>query len=341
MAFYKCSKCGRVWQQPVKVCPYCLIKLEKMKSGKSGVIGISKVSIPTLFHPKVPYFLLLVKDENNNRWAHKSIKEVNINEELHYEADKDAVAVWRIKYDIFEAVEKALSLIKLDLNGNSKVLIMPTLISPNHPYFRENTSPEFLKAVLDFVLSKNAKIENIKVGTQSFDEMPIEASVQKSGLLEVCMEKNIMPIDLSKGAFVSQDGLEISEEVLKADIVLNLAILKMGKASAVNNTFRVLKKENYESLKYLSNEKDIINKIEKALPNVITLGEAEFVQRSNKLIAFMGLILAGKNPLRIDRVFNEIATANNVPEIIRDINIEDIKTVGREIEEVKYNAETF
>jgi len=39
--------------------------------------------------------------------------------------------------------------------------------------------------------------------------------------------------------------LEISEEVFKVDLILNLPILKIGKASSCENLFFLLKKENY------------------------------------------------------------------------------------------------
>ena len=342
MAFYKCSKCERIWQQPVKICPYCFIDVEKMKSKGAKVIGVSKVDIPTLFHPQTPYFLLVLEDSNGNKWVHKSVKELKIGDELKFKSDKDAIAVWRIKYDIPEAIEKTEELLGgLNLNENSKVLVLPTLVSPNHTYSRDNTSQDFLKAVLDLLFEKGIKPENMKIGTQSFDEIPIEASAQKSGLLDVCLKRNIVPLDLSKTNFVKQGNLEISEEVTKADLVLNLAILKMDKASATENMFRVLKKENYSGLKYLSSDKDIAEELGKSISNVLTLGEAEFVKRGNKLAAYMGLIISGKNAMHIDRVFNEIATVNTIPEILKDINIEDIKVVGREIREVKYNAETF
>ncbi len=342
MAFYKCPKCERIWQQPVKTCPYCFVDILKMKGEGAKVIGVSKVDIPTLFHPQTPYFLLVLEDNNGNRWVHKSVKEFKVGDEVRFNSGKDAVVVWRIKYDIPEAIERTEELLGgLSLDENSKVLVLPTLISPNHTYFRDNTSPEFLKAVLDLLFEKGIRLENLKVGTQSFDEIPIEASAQKSGLLDVCLKRNIIPLDLSKTNFVKQGELEISEEVIKANLVLNLSILKMDKASATENMFRMLKKENYSGLKYLSSDKDIAEELEKSTLNVLTLGEAEFVKRGNKLATFMGLIISGKNALHVDRVFNEVATANAVPEILKDINVEDIKVVGREIREVKYNAEVF
>jgi len=159
MAFYQCKKCKKIWQYLIEKCPDCFLKLERILSKKIKVIGVSKVNIPTFFHPKVPYFVLLLKDENGNRWVQKSVKEYKIGEEFKIEtvSDKEAVAIWRVKYDILEAIEKVVDLLGgLELKENYKVLILPTLISSTHSYFRDNTSPEFLEATLKFLFANNS-----------------------------------------------------------------------------------------------------------------------------------------------------------------------------------------
>ncbi|MFA5087209.1 MAG: hypothetical protein WC470_02835 [Candidatus Paceibacterota bacterium] len=311
-----------------------------MASGQNKVIAVSKVFIPTIKHPIVPYFACVVEDENKNKWAHKTVEEVKEGDKLVFEsnADRNAVGIWRIKYDYADAIEKALELIGgIDLNENSKILILPTLISANQPYFRENTSPEFLTSVLSFLFSKKIKLENIKIATQSFTELSVEAMASRSGLLDVCLKNKITPIDLSKSNFVKQGNLEIVEEIVGADIVLNLGMLKAGNVAATENVFRVLKKENYLGLKYLNSEKDIAKELEKALPNLVSLGEAEYIQTSDGFIAFLGIILASRNFINLDRVLNEIVSQKELPEIIAQINLEEIPIAGRAIKEIKLN----
>jgi uncharacterized protein (DUF362 family) len=337
MSFYNCSKCQRTWQYELKTCPYCFSELNKVESKKAKVFAISKVMIPTLTHPNVPYFALILEDENGHKWTHKSIKEYKVGEELEFDKNENGVAIWRIKYDISEAILKVLELLDCKPKEDLKVLILPTLTSPNHAYLRENTSPQFLEGVFEYLSNNN--IKNIKVAAQSFDEMPVGVSAQKSGLLDVCLKRNITPFDLAKTNFISKDDLEISEEILNADLVLNLGALKMGKAEASLNSFKILKKDNYSKLKYLSSEKEIAEKLNNVLSNIITLGDAESVQRSNKVNTYLGLILASKNTLKLDRIFNEIVKANKMPEITKDL--ENIETVGRDINEVNYNAEVF
>ena len=348
MAFYRCPKCKKTWQYPIEKCPNCFLKLEKLKSTKIRVAGISKVQIPTMFHPKTPYFVLLLEDENGNKWVQKTVKEYEIGDLFKVEpcTDKKAVAIWRVKYDIFEAIEMVIELLggiiphQKSWRG-AKILILPTLISPKHPHLAENTSPEFLESTIKHLLENGAKIENIKVAGQSFDEIPIEASAKKSQLSKVCKEFNILPINLAQGEFIKKDSFEISKEVFNSDLIVSLPILKMGKISATENILKLLKKENYLGLKYLYSEKEIFKKLKDALPEIFTLAEAQSIQKPNGFIAHLGLVLASFNSLNLDKILFEATNFKDLPEILKGIKIEDIPIFGREIEEVQFNAEKY
>jgi len=350
--FYQCQKCKRVWQHPIQKCPYCFLKVKPLKSNKAKVIGISKVSIPTLLHPKVPYFVVLLEDEKGNRWVQKSKREYKIGEQLRYEprTDKNTVSIWRVKYDVLEAIERVIELMGgIRIDQNSKILIVPTLVSPVHPHFAENTSPEVLEAVIKFLLQRGAKPENIKIGAQSFTEIPIEVSAQKSRLLEVCLKYKVVPLDLSKTKFILKKlngfSFEISEEVFNHDFVINLPTLnldlKLGVRGATENLTRLLKKESYFSLKYLYSEEKILENISSILPeSLLNIADGISVQKTNKIAAFLGLVFGSFDPLNLDRVFAEVCMREDLPEYLKKVRIDDILVVGREIEEVQYNIET-
>ena len=372
--FYKCPKCSRVWEYPLEACPFDFAPLSGMESKTAKVVSVSKVSIPTLFHPAAPYYSLLLQDEQGNLWAHKSETEFKAGDEFKLMPNASAVAIWRIKFDARAAIKKAIELIGgIDINSGSKVVVMPTLAAASHEYFRDNTSPKFLDAVLSILTERGVKPENITVGSQSFDELPITAAAQKSGLLGLAAKYKIMPVDLAAGEFEKvvppageslpanlafgearpqggppagearpQGGqLEIAKAVLGADLVINLAMEKIGQAAATQNMFKVLKKENYLGLKYLSSDEEIAKLLEPLLGRMVVVGEAENVQRSYKLITFMGLVFAAKSARNLDRVFNEVAMALKLPEIVKDCNIESIPVAGRSIKEVQFRAEIF
>lgn len=342
--FYQCPKCKKIWQYPIEKCPDCFSVLEKMEGGKIKVVGVSKVNIPTLLHPRVPYFVLLLEDERGNKWVQKSVKEYNIGDEFKFKSgeNQNGVAIWRLKYDILEGIEKVVEFLGgLNISSKTKILILPTLISPTHPHFRENTSPEFLENLIKFLLQKGGKAENFKVAGQSFTDIPIEASAQKSQLLDVCNRHQITPLDLAKTNFRKKGDFEVTQELFSANLVLNLPILKVGKASATENLLKFIKKENYFGLKYLSSEENIIKNLIPLLPKILTIGEAQAVQKPDGYTIFLGLILASFNFLNLDRVFGQICNIKDLPGCLKSVNIENIPIWGREIEELQYEVEKF
>ena len=348
--FYQCPKCKKIWQYPIEKCPNCFLALERLSAKTVKVIGVSKVNIPTLLHPKVPYFVLVLEDEKGNKWAQKSIKEYKIGDVVEYELtqDKNAVAIWRIKYDIFEVIEKVIELLGgLEINPQTKILILPTLISPKHPYLAVNTSPKFLESLINYLVKIGGDIKSIKVAAQSFDEIPIEASAQKSQLLDVCLRHQITPLDLAKGNFVKREKngftFEISDEIFNADLIINLPILKLdsklGVRAARENTLKFLKKESYLSLQYLHSQEEIMEKLQEVLPSHLTIADGLTVQKTTGLTTFLGLTLASFSPFNLDRVFAEITLVGNLPEYLKKIKIDDVPITGRKVEEVQYNIE--
>ncbi len=348
--FYQCPKCKKNWQYPIEKCPDCFLKLERVSSEKIKVIATSRVSISTPLHPKAPYFVLLLEDEKGRKWVQKSVKEYKEGSEFKIEStqDKNAVAIWRVKYDILEAIEKVVSLIG-KINPAVKTLILPTLIAPRHPYFAQNTSPEVLNQLIKFLIQRGAKRENIKVVAQSFNDFPIEASAKKSKLLSVCQENKVQILDLSQKGFkrIEKAGFifDVSEEVFENNLIINLPILKLDKKigirGALENLTRFLKKESYLGSKYLYGEEKLITSLEKALPEVLTIADAISIQTSkNAFTVFSGLILASFNPLNLDRVFAEVSMID-LPEYLKSVNLNKIKIVGREILEVQYDLESM
>ena len=342
--FYQCPKCKKIWQYPIDKCPECFLDLERLSSKKIKVIGVSKVNIPTIFHQKVPYFVLLLEDEKGNKWVQKSVKEYKKGDNFENRPvqDKNAVAIWRIKYDILEVMEKLVELLGgLNLNQDSKILILPTLISPKHSYLAENTSPQFLEGLIKYLLEIGAEAKNLKVAGQSFDEIPIEISVQKAQLLKVCQDYKILSLDLAETSFVKKDGLEISDEVFDSDLIINLPILKLdsglGVRGATENTLKLLRKESYLSLQYLTNPEEAVGKFQKLLPSHLTIADGNNIQAVSGFVSFLGIALASFNPLNLDRIFAEICEIEPLPGWLGKVKIESIPIAGRGIRELQYN----
>ncbi len=75
---FKCEKCDLVWYYPVKKCIYCKGELVELKEEKYTVKGITEVFIPSKDHSQVPYYDLLLKDENGNLHIKKSFKKYEV-----------------------------------------------------------------------------------------------------------------------------------------------------------------------------------------------------------------------------------------------------------------------
>jgi uncharacterized protein (DUF362 family) len=357
--FYQCPKCEKTWQYPLEKCPECFLNLERFESKNLKVIGISRVLIPSPMHPKVPYFVLLLEDEGGNKFVQKSMREYKIGDKFEFKESKskNGVAIWRVRYDLYEAIGKVISLIGgLKIDGLSKILILPTLVSVSHPHLRENTHPEVLRELIKILIGKGAKTENIKVAGQSQTDTPIEAMAKKSQILSVCQENKIEFLDLGKGNFkrIEKEGLvfEISEEVFKNDLVINLPILKLdsklGVKGAMENLLRFWKKESYLGQKYLYGEEELILKLKEALPvfakasagkpEILNIADGTIIQKSNQQSVILDLILGSFNPLNLDRVFAEIAMIP-LPEYLKSVKIEEIPIFGRQIGEVQWDLE--
>lgn len=337
MAFFTCSNCRKIWQYPIEKCPHCFSQIQRLPSQKARVIACSRVSLSSLFHFRVPYYLLILEDENKNRWIEKSFQEYHIGEEIQVlgKKDKEAVAIWRVKYDFKEAIEKVVELLGgININEKSKILILPTLEKASHPYFRDNTSPEFLEATINFLFELGVKSENIKVAAQTFDDIPLEQKAVKSGLLAVCQNKKVLPLNLAEGKFLERGDLKISEEAFSNDLIINLPILKVEKAQATENLFFFLQKENLLSQKYLFSEKEILEKLKKELPSIFTLAEANHIHDEKGLNHYLNIVLGSFNPQFLDSVFFKIIR-RKPPEILEEIS-KEISIVGRKIEEVEF-----
>jgi len=350
MAFFQCSKCKNKWQYDINKCPDCFLELERIRSTKIKVVGISDVKIPSVLHPKTPYFVLVLEDEKGSRWVQKSVKEYKMGEEfsLTPTENKQAVSVWKVKYDTLEAVENTIELIGgIKINEDSKILILPALTAAKHPYLAQNTSPEFLEGVIKFLKQKGIALKNIQIASQSFDDISIEASAQKAQLLQTALEHKIAILDLAQTKFIEKNTnnftVQISKQVFENDLIINLPIFKLDLKTkikgATDNILKVLSKKSYLSFEKTEGYQNILKEINQVLPEYLNLAEAISIQRTDQIVTYLGLVLAGFNSLNLDRIFAEITMTENLPEYLKDIKIENIPITGRHLDELKYNIE--
>ena len=345
-----CEKCGKKWIYPVEKCVYCKGAITKQKGSKLKVAGITKVNIPSPMHPIIPYNILLLQDEFGNRIPRKTMKDYKIGDSyIEQKAKtKDAVAVVKIKYDIYEAIKESINLLNgIELNDNDKILIKPSIIAAAYPYQAINTNPDFLGAILTALFEYGIKKENVIVAEQALIGSDASDAASKAGILEICKKHDIDFVDISKGPFkeVESDGyvFNIFKEALNRKVI-NVPIMKtnfqLGISGALENLSRLVDEKTQRQM-YFDSIDQTLPRLVKAVPNIFTIADAtNGMQGQGPLTlgepAFLNLVYASKNSAAIDTTFCEVTMLeipNYVNSCIRDKNIE---VVGNELDALKY-----
>ena len=243
-----CEKDGKKWLYPIKKCIYCKGLIKKQISKKAKVIGITKVNVPSPFHPIVPYNVILLEDEFGNRMPKKTMKDYKIGDIYSVEPAKtdSAVIITKIKYDLGGALKESLDLLKsLDIEKGDKVLIKPCIIEPAYPYQAVNTNPKLLNEIIK--LLKDKGISDKIVGEQATLGNDLGEAAKKSGSLDVCTKNNVQVVDLGKSEYIEKTGegikFNIAKEVLERKII-NVPVMKtnsqLGISGAIENMLRVV-----------------------------------------------------------------------------------------------------
>ncbi|MFH1641843.1 MAG: DUF362 domain-containing protein [Nanoarchaeota archaeon] len=348
-----CKKCNRKWIYPVEKCVYCNEMLEKEIGKQMKVIGMTKSFVQSPPHPIIPYNILIVQDEHGNKMPKKVMRDYKIGDEYKRDRSdaKNAVSIVKIKYDYYEAVKESLELIKADIK-DCKILIKPNIFAAAYPYQAFTTNPNVVKGLVEYLIQKGVKKENITIAEQvQFGEA--EKAFAKSGFTKLAQEYDVKLIDLEKTGFVEKemDGFrfEISEEVLNKDLIINVPVMKthmfLGISGALENMTRIISKKSYKEL-----EKDMekavksIGMISKIVGDYLTIGDASIGMQGNGPgqygePAFLNMVLASKDPVAIDKVFTEIGLLKDAKHVTAAANLNvgcadlaDITIVGDELD---------
>jgi len=348
-----CENCNKKWIYPVEKCVYCKGNIEKQKGSKIKVVGITKVTIPSPMHPIIPYNILLLQDEFGNRIPRKTMKEYKIGDDfvLQKAKTKDAVAVVKVKYDVYEAIKESIELLNgIGLNPNDKILVKPSVIAAAYPYQAVNTNPDFLNALLIVLFEHGIKKENIIVAEQALIGSDAKDAASKAGILEICKKNGVEFVDISKCPFehIESDGytFRVFNEALKRKVI-NAPIMKtnfqLGISGALENLSRLVDEKTQRNM-YFDNIEKTLPKLAKAISNIFTVADAtNGMQGQGPLAlgepAFLNLVLASRNAAALDSVFCE-ATMLPIPQYVTDysdnLDVKKIEVVGNEVDALKY-----
>ena len=351
-----CEKDRKKWIYPVEKCIYCKSPVKKIVSREAKVIGITRVNVPSPLHPIVPYNVVLLEDEHDNRMPKKTMKEYSIGDaySIKKPKSKNAVIVTKIKYDLREALKESLELLDyFGLNEGDKILIKPSIIEPAYPYQAVNTSPKLIEALLGIL--KEKRILDIVAAEQSWPSNDTAASAEKSGITEACNKYGCKVIDLKNAEYTEKevDGMKfnIAKEVFGRKVI-NVPVLKTNSqiliSGAMENMIRVTDNKTQEMM-YSGDIEKTLPKLMKALPEFLTIGDGTIGMHAQGPTAlgdpaFLNMLLISNDAVALDAVFAEIGMLPR-PEYVKEADsigagegmVKNIEVVGEDLEAVKLN----
>jgi len=353
-----CEKCNKKWIHPVDRCLYCNGEIKKQIGTKLKVIGFTKVNIPCPPHPVVPYNVLILEDEYGNKMPKKTIKDHKIGDVYEDKggSSENSVAVVKIKYDFYEAVKEALELIgDVDVNESTKILIKPNLSIPGYSYIGICTSPRIISGLIQYLLDKGAKKDNITIAEQSFF-VPLEKVGKKSGIDNVVKRFGVNYVDISKTEFEEKKEREFVFEVSKIvndfDLIFNVPVIKtdmlVGMDGAFENLTRFLSKKTFDG--FAKDPKKAVGALAllpNLLPKFITIGDAYIGMQGNGPTqhgepGFFNMIFAARNPVVHDKAVQEVFCLRKLPYVelagklgLGEYDVSKINFIGNELDALR------
>src|SRR3989338_32926 len=352
------KKSGKKWIHPIDTPLDKGDEIVKQVGTKTKVVGVTKVFIPNPLHPIVPYHVLILKDENGSRMPKKTMKEYKIGDVYEDKPNKDenAIAAIKIKYDYLEAVDEALELIgDVKVTAKTRILIKPNASIPAYAYLGMCTNPKTMEALIQALLKRGAKAENITIAEQSFF-LPLEKAAAKSGLPELIAKYKVNYVDISQTKFEEKKIREFTFKVSmlpqEFDLRFNVPVIKtdmqLGMDGAFENLTRFLEKQNF--LEFAKNPKKAalaLSVLPQALPSFITIGDASIGAQGNGPgehgeQGFFNLIFAARNPVVHDAAVAKVFCLRIPPYIELagklgqgEYDIKKIEFVGNEYEALR------
>lgn len=155
MIRWLCTQCNLKWIHPVDVCINCNTNTEKQitlfRDTTFIIAGFSEITVPSTLHPRVPYSVLLLKDEHGNLMPKKTMKrftDADIGKEFVF--GKGEVAIIKAKYDYYAAVLNAISLLEnFEINDykNKRILVHADLLDEKKDIVERKSQFEMVSAI--------------------------------------------------------------------------------------------------------------------------------------------------------------------------------------------------
>jgi len=352
-----CNECNKKWSYPVQRCIFCGGLIKDIIPTKFTVKGITKVFVPSTGHKKVPYYNVLLKDENDDFHIKKTFKEFKLNQtfEVKNEKGKTIVALCGVGYSIVDATIRAIKLMGgIEFNPKDKILIKPNLVLAKSASTGIITNPLVVEGIIKYLLEKGISKSNLFIGEGSLQGVDTDKMLKKTEYYELCEKYGLKFFDLLSGKFINREigigknkrVVQISELVLDMDLIIDVPVIKTHMQTGVSLGIKNMKGViNHSSRKvmHMHELEDQIAYLSTALPKYITIADGSIgLEGMGPLTlgkpANFGVVVAGKDPVAVDTAICHIIKIK-VPKHIRKAaeiglgegDIKKINFVGDEV----------
>lgn len=90
---WKCERCSKYWRYKIERCVFCGGKIQAVQMGELTIRGMTKVFVPSEEHERVPYYNLLMEDEQGNKYIKKTFEKYELGSSLFIDAVDDKLDV--------------------------------------------------------------------------------------------------------------------------------------------------------------------------------------------------------------------------------------------------------
>lgn len=338
IARWLCETCNKKWVYPLNNCFYCKNKVRKQKGTAFRVKGISRVNVPSPFHPVVPYNVLLLEDEFGNKAPKKSMKGYCVGDSFTVPKAKseNAVSIVKIKYDIQDSLHDSIALLDaFPVFDGDSVLIKVDAQEKVAPHHGGATSPHVLEALIGFLHEK--KIQDIVVADQSQNDLSL--SSERNGILEVCNRKKVPLLNLSHEEFVEKKGFIIPKVVENRKIIV-VSPLKTNAfpcvGGAVQSLISLCHPETQKKIE-MNPKINLSQFLDVCSPSLVigdgTVGLERDTQLAGNKPFFLHALLVSKNCAAIDYTFAQLGMLDSPSYIKKLAGTHEV--VGEELDAMK------
>ena len=79
---FACSSCDKRWRYPLKICLFCGHEVKEQKLHAMIVRAVTRVDVPSSGHERVPYYNLLLEDNDGKFFLRKQLKRAVVGEKF-------------------------------------------------------------------------------------------------------------------------------------------------------------------------------------------------------------------------------------------------------------------